>query len=143
MGLVNFPEMLTLELVNTYVRDSKEDILYNPDKKETRNKDYCLFYYIDKNGNKVFAYNRHLITADTLNICKYKNIYGAPCRAPSTSHRPLPLAIMRRNNGSQTCIAIIQHNNCLILVYWHSIDIRALLYNRKSINNLFYFIRCC
>ena len=50
MGLVNFPEMLTLELVNTYVRDSKEDILYNPDKKETKNKDYCLFYYIDKNG---------------------------------------------------------------------------------------------
>ena len=50
MGLVNFPQMLTLELVNTFVRDGNEDILYNPDKKETKNKDYCLFYYIDKNG---------------------------------------------------------------------------------------------
>ena len=76
MGLVKFPEMLTLELVNTFVRDSNEDILYIPDIKETRNKDYCLFYYKDKNKNKVFAYNRHLITADTLNKYKYKNVYG-------------------------------------------------------------------
>ena len=67
MGLVKFPEILTLELVNTFVRDSNEDILYIPDIKETRNKDCCLFYYKDKNKNKVFAYNRHLITADTLN----------------------------------------------------------------------------
>ena len=76
MGLVKFPEMLTLELVNTFVRESNEDILYIPDIKETRNKDYCLFYYKDKNKNKVFAYNRHLITADTLNKYKYKCTYG-------------------------------------------------------------------
>ena len=76
MGLVNFPEMLTLELVNTFVRDSNEDILYNPEKEETRNKDYCLFYYIDRIGNKVYAYNRHLLTADILNIYNYKCAYG-------------------------------------------------------------------
>ena len=76
MGLLNFPELLTIDLVNSFVRDKKEDILYNPHNPETKNIDYCLFYYIDRNGNNVFAYNRHLITADTLTMYKYKSIYG-------------------------------------------------------------------
>ena len=65
MGLVNFPEMLTLELVNTYVRDSKEDILYNPDKNTLQK----------KNAKKQNKYLRIFLAKNdiTRNIIQHQN----------------------------------------------------------------------
>jgi len=66
---------LTIELLNKLNRNVNEDIVYFEDEK-SKEPDYCLFYYVDKDNNVVYAYNRHLVTGETINKYKYKDTCG-------------------------------------------------------------------
>ena len=70
----NIP-LLTQEYIKKFVRDSENDIIYNPEEPETKELDTILFYYIDYKDNKIFACNRKQIQ-DNVNIFKYKRHYG-------------------------------------------------------------------
>ncbi len=67
---------LTLDLIKSFARCKEEDIIYIPNKPESKEMDYCLFFYKDKHGNLVYAYNRHLITGETINKYNYKYTCG-------------------------------------------------------------------
>ena len=71
----NVPE-LTLSYIKQFVRDTEEDIVYNPNKPETRLKNYPLFYFADYKNNVFLAYNKSLINQETINKYTYGEEYG-------------------------------------------------------------------
>ena len=42
---------LTRDTINKFTRDTKTDIIYNPDNIESKNKKFPLFYFVDYKDN--------------------------------------------------------------------------------------------
>ena len=65
---INTVEQLSKENVKTFVRDYKQDIIYNPFNNFTKNKNFPLFYIKDTFNNVCYAYNRQIIDQETIKL---------------------------------------------------------------------------
>ena len=65
---INTVEQLSKENVKTFVRDYKQDIVYNPFNNFTKNKNFPLFYIKDTFNNVCYAYNRQIIDQETIKL---------------------------------------------------------------------------
>lgn len=69
-------EQLNKHLINSLLRDSKQDIVYNPENPHTRLKNYPLFYFTDSKNNIFVAYNKALVDTKTIKLFTTKEDNG-------------------------------------------------------------------
>lgn len=63
-------------IIEKLVRDSTQDIVYNPENPYSRLQNFPLFYFIDCKNNAFVAYNKNLADEDTIKTYNHKEEYG-------------------------------------------------------------------